>query len=185
MRGFLFFWALCAVSVPTFAGDVNPDKIEKLDSVIVSASRAGENTPVTFTNLNKEELRKVNPMNSLVQALSLQPSVVTSLEGGTGLGYSKMTVRGVKGSQINVTLNGITLNDAESQEVFWVNIPALTSLINSVQLQRGLGTSSNGPGAFGASINMSTASVGTSPFGYVNVAAGSYNTMTIDRKSVV
>lgn len=179
MRGFLFFGALCAVSVPTFAGDVNPDKIEKLDSVIVSASRAGENTPVTFTNLNKEELRKVNPMNSLVQALSLQPSVVTSLEGGTGLGYSKMTVRGVKGSQINVTLNGITLNDAESQEVFWVNIPALTSLINSVQLQRGLGTSSNGPGAFGASINMSTASVGTSPFGYVNVAAGSYNTMTM------
>ena len=88
MRGFLFFGALCAVSVPTFAGDVNPDKIEKLDSVIVSASRAGENTPVTFTNLNKEELRKVNPMNSLVQALSLQPSVVTSLEGGTGLGYS-------------------------------------------------------------------------------------------------
>ena len=179
MRGFLLFAAMCAASVPAFAGDVTPEKVEKLDSVIVSASRAGKNTPVTFTNVNKDELRKENPMNSLVQALNLQPSVVTSLEGGTGLGYSKMTVRGVKGSQINVTLNGITLNDAESQEVFWVNIPALTSLINSVQFQRGLGTSSNGPGAFGASINMSTASVGTKPFGYVNVAAGSYNTMTM------
>ncbi len=179
MRGFLLFAAMCAASVPVFAGDETPEKVEKLDSVIVSASRAGKNTPVTFTNVNKDELRKENPMNSLVQALNLQPSVVTSLEGGTGLGYSKMTVRGVKGSQINVTLNGITLNDAESQEVFWVNIPALTSLINSVQFQRGLGTSSNGPGAFGASINMSTASVGTKPFGYVNVAAGSYNTMTM------
>ncbi len=170
---------MCAASVTAFAGNETPEKVEKLDSVIVSASRAGKNTPVTFTNVNRDELRKENPMNSLVQALNLQPSVVTSLEGGTGLGYSKMTVRGVKGSQINVTLNGITLNDAESQEVFWVNIPALTSLINSVQFQRGLGTSSNGPGAFGASVNMSTASVGTRPFGYVNVAAGSYNTMTM------
>ena len=97
---------MCAASVPAFAGDVTPEKVEKLDSVIVSASRAGKNTPVTFTNVNKDELRKENPMNSLVQALNLQPSVVTSLEGGTGLGYSKMTVRGVKGSQINVTLNG-------------------------------------------------------------------------------
>lgn len=179
MRGFLFLTALCATSVAAFAQTETPDVVDKLDSVIVSASRAGRNTPVTYSNIHSDELRKENPMNSLVQALNLQPSVVTSLEGGTGLGYSKMTVRGVKGSQINVTLNGITLNDAESQEVFWVNIPALTSLINSVQFQRGLGTSSNGPGAFGASINMSTAAVGTDPFGYVSVGAGSYNTMTM------
>jgi iron complex outermembrane receptor protein len=102
--------------------------------------------------------------------------VVSVNEGGTGLGYSKLTVRGSKGSQINVTLNGITLNDAESQEVFWVNIPALSSMISSVQLQRGLGTSANGAGAFGASINMSTASVGADPFACAEMSLGSYGT---------
>jgi iron complex outermembrane receptor protein len=87
-----------------------------------------------------------------------------------------MTVRGSKGSQINVTLNGITLNDAESQEVFWVNIPALSTMISSVQLQRGLGTSAAGSGAFGASINMSTASVGADPFATAEMSAGSFGT---------
>ena len=111
-------------------------------------------------------------------ALAIQPSVVAVNEGGTGLGYSKMTVRGVKGSQINVTLNGITLNDAESQEVFWVNIPALSSLLSSVQVQRGLGTSASGAGAFGASINMSTASVSQDAYASVDVGYGSYNTFT-------
>ncbi len=152
------------------------DKVEKLDSVIVSASRAGKKTPVTFTMVGKDELSGANPINSLPMVLSLQPSVVTFNEGGTGLGNSAMTVRGSKGSQINVTLNGITLNDAESQEVFWVNIPALPTLINSVQLQRGLGTSANGSGAFGASVNMSTASVSADPFASMDVSVGSWNT---------
>ncbi len=179
MRGLFFLTAvLSAASVPAVAGDGTPEKVEKLDSVVVSSSRAGRDTPVTYTMISRPELRRQNPMNSLPQALDLQPSVVTSLEGGTGLGYSKMTVRGSKGSQINVTLNGITLNDSESQEVFWVNIPALTGIISSVQLQRGLGSSISGPGAFGASINMSTASVGDRPSGTVSVAGGSYNTMT-------
>ena len=126
--------------------------------------------------VGKEELRRSNPLNSLPGNLALQPSVVSVNEGGTGLGYSKMTVRGTKGSQINVTLNGITLNDAESQEVFWVNIPALSSMISSVQLQRGLGTSANGAGAFGSSINMSTASVGADPFASADMSLGSYGT---------
>ena len=152
------------------------EKVERLDSVVVSSSRAGMNTPVTFTMVGKEELRRANPLNSLPGNLALQPSVVSVNEGGTGLGYSKMTVRGSKGSQINVTLNGITLNDAESQEVFWVNIPALSSMISSVQLQRGLGTSANGAGAFGASINMSTASVGADPFASAEMSLGSYGT---------
>lgn len=154
-----------------------PDELqEKLDSTVVSASRAGKNTPVTYTMVGKQELRGTNPINSLPMALNLQPSVVSVNEGGTGLGYSKMTVRGSKGSQINVTLNGITLNDAESQEVFWVNIPSLTGILSSVQLQRGLGTSANGSGAFGASVNMSTASVSPDPHVSAEVAAGSYNT---------
>ena len=183
MRGFLFLAALCSL-IPFSAQGVykeaalsaDEEKVERLDSVVVSTSRAGRNTPMTFTMVGKEELRRANPFNSLPMNLGLQPSVVSVNEGGTGLGYSKMTVRGSKGSQINVTLNGITLNDAESQEVFWVNIPALSSMISSVQLQRGLGTSANGAGAFGASINMSTAAVGAEPFASAEMALGSYGT---------
>ena len=182
MRGFLFFAALIALIPFSVQGTekeaTHPDseKVERLDSVVVSSSRAGKDTPVTFTMVGKEALKRSNPLNSLPMNLALQPSVVSVNEGGTGLGYSKMTVRGSKGSQINVTLNGITLNDAESQEVFWVNIPALSSMISSVQLQRGLGTSANGAGAFGASINMSTASVGADPFASAEVSLGSYGT---------
>lgn len=179
MRGFLFITVLSAL-IPFSAAAVEKEaadeKVERLDSVVVSSSRAGRNTPVTYSMVGKEELRRSNPMNSLPMNLALQPSVVSINEGGTGLGYSKMTVRGSKGSQINVTLNGITLNDAESQEVFWVNIPALSSMISSVQLQRGLGTSANGAGAFGASINMSTASVGATPFANAEMSLGSYGT---------
>ena len=181
MRGFLFFAVLNAL-IPGFVQGTDPedtvDKVERLDSVVVSSSRAGKDTPVTFTMIHKDELRRTSPLNSLPMNLSLQPSVVSVNEGGTGLGYSKLSVRGSKGSQINVTLNGITLNDAESQEVFWVNIPSLSSLISNVQLQRGLGTSANGAGAFGASINMSTASVGADPFASADMGVGSYGTFT-------
>ena len=179
MRGFSFLVALSALIPLSAQGaekEAADEKVERLDSVVVSSSRAGKDTPVTFTMVGKEQLRHSNPLNSLPMNLALQPSVVSVNEGGTGLGYSKMTVRGSKGSQINVTLNGITLNDAESQEVFWVNIPALSSIISSVQLQRGLGTSANGAGAFGASINMSTAAVSQDPFGDAEMSVGSYDT---------
>ena len=185
MRGLFFILTAAIAAAPAFAGNPatgndrvadNHDKVEKLDSVIVSASRAGKSTPVTYTMVGKEQLRSSNPINSLPMQLNLTPSVVAVNEGGTGIGYSKMTVRGSKGSQINVTLNGITLNDAESQEVFWVNIPSLSNILSSVQVQRGLGTSANGAGAFGASINMSTAAVGIEPYAAFDVAAGSYNT---------
>ncbi len=179
MRGFLFITALAALiplSVQGAEREAADEKVERLDSVVVSSSRAGKDTPVTFTMVGKEQLQRSNPLNSLPMNLALKPSVVSVNEGGTGLGYSKMTVRGSKGSQINVTLNGITLNDAESQEVFWVNIPALSSMISSVQLQRGLGTSANGAGAFGASINMSTAAVNAEPFGSADLSVGSYGT---------
>ncbi|MGN1210106.1 MAG: TonB-dependent receptor [Candidatus Cryptobacteroides sp.] len=187
MRGFFFYAALLAL-VPFTAEaagdegvkkDSEPDVLEdRLDSIVVSASRAGKSTPVTYTMVSKENLKASNPINSLPMTLNLQPSVVAVNEGGTGLGYSKMTVRGSKGSQINVTLNGITLNDAESQEVFWVNIPSLSNILSSVQLQRGLGTSANGAGAFGASINMNTASVGSVPHFSTEISGGSFGTLT-------
>jgi len=151
---------------------------ERLDSAVVSSSRAGADTPVSYTMVGREEIRQVTPSSSIPMALALQPSVVTYNEGGTGLGNSSMTVRGVKGSQINVTLNGVTLNDAESQEVFWVNIPSLSNLVSSVQLQRGLGTSASGAGAFGASVNMNTAFVDSEPSVYFDASAGSFSTFT-------
>ena len=172
MKKTLLLAVLCALPLCAKA----QEKTERLDSVVVSASRAGKQTPVTYTSLGKAELGQSNPMNSLPMTLNLLPSVVTYNEGGTGLGNSAMTIRGSKGSQINVTLNGITLNDAESQEVFWVNIPALTNLLSSVQVQRGLGTSANGAGAFGASINMNTAFVGSQSTGTVELSGGSYMT---------
>ena len=168
-----------AAQSPAQNGTANSDELsERLDSTVVSATRAGKTTPVTFTMVGKEELSQASPAASLPMALDGLPSVVTANEGGTGLGNSRIWIRGSKGSQINVTLNGITLNDGESQEVFWVNIPALTSILSSVQVQRGLGTSASGTGAFGASINMNTAFVGQAPYANFELSGGSYNTFT-------
>ena len=149
---------------------------ERLDSIVVSTSHTTAGTPVTHSELGQAELQQAVPSGSMPQTLQLLPSVVSYNEGGTGLGNSAMTIRGVKGSQINVTLNGVTLNDSESQEVFWVNIPALTSIISSVQVQRGLGTSANGSGAFGASINMGTAMVPMKSSARVSYSKGTFGT---------
>lgn len=178
MRGFYFLAATFLAAAPILGAQTpETENVERLDSAAVVATRAGKNTPVTYTTVSKSELRNTSPLNSIPMALGLQPSVVSVNEGGTGLGYSKMKVRGVSGSQTNVTLNGITLNDAESQEVFWVNIPALGAMLSSVQLQRGLGTTEAGAGAFGASLNMNTSGVSSSPGASVDLSGGSYNTM--------
>lgn len=150
--------------------------VNHLDSILVSASRAGGKTPVAHTTVGERELRSAASSHSLPMLLDFQPSVVATTEGGLGLGYSKISVRGSDASRINVTLNGIAINDGESQEVFWVNLPAIQSFLNSVQLQRGVGTSVNGPAAFGASINMQTAVPQGDPYGQAEFSAGSYNT---------
>ena len=182
MRGFLFLTlAVLFAAIPTGVQGAPVEdtlRVEQLDSVIISASRANRSTPVTYTLISAKELKQNNPIYSIPMSLSLQPSVVSVNEGGTGLGYSKMTVRGSKGTQVNVTVNGVPLNNPESQEVFWVNIPSLGNFLSSIQLQRGIGTSSNGTGAFGASINMSTATVSARPYAAVDLGAGSYNTFT-------
>jgi iron complex outermembrane receptor protein len=178
-----FFIAFAMIPALTYGQAAGPDKnnerIERLDSVVVSAYRADSRTPVAHTTVTRDALKAVEPDASLPMALSLQPSVVTMTEGGTGFGYSRMRVRGSDGTRINVTLNGVTLNDAESQEVFWVNIPSLTSMLQSVQLQRGLGTSVNGPGAFGASVNMQTLAAGSEPYGRFEAGYGSYNSFSV------
>lgn len=164
-------------STPTVAAEI-PENHDHIDSTVVSVSRAGTRTPVAYTLISGEHLRHNPSSSSLPMELELQPSVVSVSEGGTGLGYTRMSVRGIRGGQINVTLNGITLNDAESHEVFWANIPALANVLSSVQLQRGIGTSAAGSGAFGASVNMSTASVSPDPTVRFEASAGSYRTFT-------
>ncbi len=148
----------------------------KLDSVVVQAFRAGKNTPVAWSSVNSGKIKDLPPSSSVPMLLNNLPSVVTTTEGGNGLGYTYMRVRGSDGSRINVTINGIALNDAESQEVFWVNLPALTSFVESIQLQRGVGTSVNGSGAFGASLNIQTSNTPQESYGLADFTVGSWNT---------
>ncbi len=164
---------LLAVVLPVLIHEV-----DTLGSVTVTSYAVSPDAPVAVTSVTAERLQAQNPQKSIPMALEFEPSVLSSNEGGTGLGYSNLRIRGVGGYHTNVTLNGITLNDAESQEVFWVNIPALANFLSQVQVQRGLGTTSCGPGAFGASINMSTATPGERPDAHMGVGYGSFNTWT-------
>lgn len=142
----------------------------------VTAVRAGERAPVAKSTLTREQLERINTGVDLPILLDLQPSVVTTTDAGTGFGYTGIRVRGTDPTRINVTVNGVPINDAESQAVFWVNMPDLASSTEDIQLQRGVGTSTNGPGAFGASINMRTTTLQHQPFGEVGVSGGSFNT---------
>lgn len=148
----------------------------ELDELQVIATRATSTTPVAFTNVTKEEIRKVNLGKDLPEVLSMTPSVVTTSDAGAGVGYTTMRIRGTDGSRINVTANGIPINDAESHNVFWVNMPDLLSSLKSIQIQRGVGTSTNGAGAFGASVNMVTTDFSEKPYAELAGSYGSFNT---------
>jgi len=146
------------------------------DDVIISATRAGEQTPLAYTNVTGEILEKKNSGQGLPYLLSLTPSFVETSESGNGIGYTSLRIRGTDASRINVTIDGIPLNDPESQQVFWVDLPDLASSVDNIQVQRGVGTSSNGAGAFGASINIQTKGIENEPFAEINSAAGSHGT---------
>ena len=125
----------------------------QLQTVQVVATRATAKTPVAYTNVRKAELSKSNYGRDIPYLLMLTPSVVATSDAGTGIGYSGFRVRGTDANRINITTNGVPLNDSESQSVFWVNMPDFASSIEDLQVQRGVGTSTNGAGAFGASVN--------------------------------
>ncbi len=134
-------------------------QVQKLEEVLINSIRVEADSPITHSNLDKEELEKRNLGQDIPYMLSYLPSVVTTSDAGAGIGYTYMRVRGSDASRINVTLNGIPFNDAESQGTFFVNLPDFTSSVESLQLQRGVGTSTNGSGAFGASLNILTDAV--------------------------
>jgi iron complex outermembrane receptor protein len=146
------------------------------EEVVVMATRATENSGLTFTNIEKKELQKQNLGQDLPILLNFSPSVVTTSDAGAGVGYTGIRIRGSDPTRINVTVNGIPLNDAESQGVFWVNMPDFASSVSSIQIQRGVGTSSNGAGAFGATMNIQTNQYQAEPYAEINNSFGSFNT---------
>ena len=147
-----------------------------LPEVEVLATRASSNTPVAFTTVSKEQLAAVNYGRDLPYLLSFTPGVLTTSDAGAGVGYTSMRVRGTDATRINVTLNDIPVNDSESHSVFWVNTPDITSSLRDVQVQRGAGTSTNGSGAFGASVNMRSQDFSRTPFAELSGSYGSFNT---------
>ena len=147
-----------------------------LKAAEVTATRATRHTPIAFTNLDKKDIAKKNFGQDLTYLLLGTPSVLTTSDAGTGIGYTSLRVRGTDATRINITNNGIPVNDAESHAVFWVNMPDFASSVKDIQIQRGVGTSTNGAGAFGASVNMQTATLNPSAYGEVNASYGSFNT---------
>ena len=165
-------------SLFSFSQETQKDSLKttELKEVTVSSVRAKDKNPITYTNVSKEEIAPRNLGQDIPVLLQYLPSVVSTTDAGNGVGYTYMRVRGSDGSRINVTLNGIPFNDSESQGTFFVNLPDFASSLESVQLQRGVGTSTNGAGAFGASLNMQTKSYQEEAFAEIANSFGSFNT---------
>ncbi|MEQ8471533.1 MAG: TonB-dependent receptor [Marinoscillum sp.] len=146
------------------------------EEVIVYATRANEKTPTTFTNISSKEIEERNLGQDIPFVLRYTPSMVVTSDAGNGVGYTGMRIRGSDATRINVTVNGIPLNDAESHGTFWVNMPDFASSVDNIQIQRGVGTSTNGAAAFGASVNLQTDMPSQEAYGLIKNSFGSFNT---------
>lgn len=146
------------------------------EDVFVSATRANENTPLAYSTVSKESIKKVNIAQDIPYILNYTPSLVVSSDAGTGVGYTNINIRGTDVGRINVTIDGVPVNDAESHGVWWVDLPDMASSADNIQVQRGVGTSTNGAGAFGATINFQTAPGSKEAYGELNSSYGSFNT---------
>ena len=169
--------ALLAVqSVAAVSENADSLKVVDLNEVEVLSVRASKTTPVAYTNITKEELKGLNHGLDMPYILSLTPSAVSTSDAGAGIGYTSLRIRGTDATRINVTANGIPINDAESHTLYWVNMPDMASSTSDLQVQRGVGTSTNGAGSFGASINMKTSDCQTEAYGSIDLSYGSFNT---------
>lgn len=147
-----------------------------VDEVVVSATRANQKSAIAYTDVSRRELDKLNLGQDIPQLLNFTPSIVTTSDAGAGVGYTSIRIRGSDATRVNITLNGIPYNDAESQGTFFVNMPDFASSVSSIQIQRGVGTSTNGAGAFGASVNIQTNKLEAKPYAETNLSAGSFGT---------
>jgi iron complex outermembrane receptor protein len=152
------------------------DSVKSIEEVLISGVRAKEKSPITFTNVSKAQIAPRNLGQDIPILLNYLPSVVTSTDAGAGIGYTSMRVRGSDGSRINVTLNGVPFNDSESQGTYFVNLPDFASSLESIQLQRGVGTSTSGAGAFGASLNLQTKASQQNGYAEIANSLGSFGT---------
>ena len=181
MKTIVTILAIVGLTMASQAQDQQTDSLEGkkvvLDEVFVSAIRVTNQTPVTFSNLTKEQIKPRNLGQDIPILMNFLPSVVTTSDAGAGVGYTGIRVRGSDATRVNVTINGIPYNDAESQGTFWVNMPDFASSTESLQLQRGVGTSTNGAGAFGASLNILTDGISEEAFGQISTSIGSFNTL--------
>lgn len=177
-NNFLTVLCLFTLSYCAYAQEVAQDstKIEKLDEVLVKTVRVDAKSPITHSNVTKEQIAKRNLGQDIPILLNFLPSVVTTSDAGAGVGYTGIRVRGISSQSTNITINGIPYNDAESLGTFWVNLGDFASSVESLQLQRGVGTSTNGSGAFGASINVLTDAVSKEANGEISNSFGSFNT---------
>lgn len=177
MKYLFVFLCFFALSLSVFSQEKEQDstKVEKLDEVLVKAVRVDAKSPITHTNVTKQDLAKRNLGQDIPVLLNFLPSVVTTSDAGAGIGYTGIRVRGVSAQSTNITINGIPYNDAESLGTFWVNLGDFASSVESLQLQRGVGTSTNGSGAFGASINVLTDAVSNEANGEISNSFGSFN----------
>ncbi|MBO5592780.1 MAG: TonB-dependent receptor [Prevotella sp.] len=173
MRKFLML-SLMGVALAAQSEETDTLKSVELQNVQVVSTRATRKMPMAFTNMGKDELKAVNHGQDIPYLLSLTPSVTMTSDAGNGIGYTSLRVRGTDPSRINITANGIPMNDAESAQLYWVNMGDFASSVQSMQIQRGVGTSTNGAGAFGATLNMQTENVGTEPFVGIDLSGGSY-----------
>jgi iron complex outermembrane receptor protein len=175
----LLFYLLLISTLPLFSQETKQDttRLQNLEEVIVSSIRVKKNAPIAFTNVSKDNLGKKNLGQDLPILLNSLTSVVTTSDAGAGVGYTGIRIRGINAQSTNITINGIPYNDAESLGVFWVNMPDFASSIENLQVQRGIGTSTNGSSAFGASINILTDLVSDKPYFENSNSIGSYNTM--------
>lgn len=145
------------------------------NEVFVKALRVDEASPMAYENISREEIKKQNFGQDMPYMIGGTPSVTTTSDAGTGIGYTGLRIRGVDQGRINVTVNGIPVNDAESHNVFWVNMPDLASSVENIQIQRGVGTSTQGAAAFGATMNIQTSQMRPEAYGEVNTSVGSFN----------
>lgn len=148
-----------------------------LDEVIVQSIRVKYSSPISHSNISKSEMSSRNLGQDLPVLLNFLPSVVTTSDAGAGIGYTGIRIRGVSPQSTNITINGIPFNDPESHGTYWVNLPDFVSSVESLQVQRGVGTSTNGSGAFGASINILTDAISESPYAQISNSVGSFNTL--------
>ncbi|MCD7900697.1 MAG: TonB-dependent receptor [Bacteroides sp.] len=172
----LLFGMLCTGTI-AFAQSAPVDSIQPvaLEEVEIISTRATAKTPVAFTDVKKEQIARQNVGLDIPFLLSSTPSVLTTSDAGSGIGYTSIRVRGTDATRINITANGIPMNDAESHSIFWVNTPDMASSLEDMQIQRGAGTSTNGSGAFGASINMRTQGIPAKPYAEFAGSYGSFN----------